>query len=142
VTLLDAYALVAFVAEEPAAEEVEELLRVGRCGLTTINLAEAVDVVRRVHGLREEDLRELAEPLLDDAIAVIRPSQEQAWRSAGLRVRYYDRRRSPLSMADCFLLAAAGSDDEVATADPLVAEVARAERIAVKALPDTAGQRP
>jgi PIN domain nuclease of toxin-antitoxin system len=142
VTLLDAYALVAFVADEPAAGEVEQLLRAGGCGLTTVNLAEAIDVARRVHGLQEEDLRGLAEPLLDDALVVIPTSEAQAWRSADLRARYYDRRLSPLSIADCFLLAAAGLDDEVATADPVVAEVARVERIAVNALPDTAGQRP
>lgn len=140
-TFLDAYALVAFVADEPAAGEVERLLRADRCGLTTINLAEAVDVARRVHHLPEEDLREITEPLLEE-ISVVRPSQPQAWRSADLRARHYDRRLSPLSIADCFLLAAAGPDDAVATADPVVAEVARVERIEVIALLDTAGQRP
>jgi predicted nucleic acid-binding protein len=141
-TLLDAYALVAFVADEPAAEDVELLLRAGRCGITTVNFAEAVDVTRRVHGLSEEDVRVVTEPLLDDVIAVIRPSQAQAWRCAELRVRYYDRRASALSLADCLLLAAAGSEDAIATSDPAVARVARAEGIGVMPLPDTAGERP
>jgi hypothetical protein len=45
-------------------------------------------------------------------------------------------------MADCFLLAAASVDDRIATADSAVAAVARAETIAVVALPDSAGQHP
>lgn len=141
-TLLDAYALVAFVADEPAAEDVERLLRNGGCGLTTVNLAEAVDVTRRVHGLSEQDVRNVAEPLFDDVIAVIRPSQAHAWRSSALRARYYDRRVSALSLADCLLLAAAGREDVIATADPVVARVARAEGVLVTPLPDTAGRRP
>jgi predicted nucleic acid-binding protein len=142
VTLLDAYALVAFVADEPAAEDVEILLRAGRCGITTVNFAEAVDVTRRIHGLSEADVRVVTEPLLDEVIAVIPPSQAHAWRSAALRVRHYDRRRSALSLADCLLLAAAGSDDVIATSDPVVARVARTEGIGVTPLPDTAGARP
>jgi uncharacterized protein with PIN domain len=142
VTVLDAYAIVAFVAEEPAAADVEELLRAGGCLLTTINLAEAVDVIRRVHGVPERDLRAVTEPLLDESVTVIRPSLAHAWRSADLRTRYYDRRSRALSLADCFLLAAVGPNDAVATADQLVADVARAEGLAVTALADTAGQRP
>jgi predicted nucleic acid-binding protein len=142
VTLLDAYALIAFVAGEPAAEDVEVLLRTARCGVTTVNFAEAVDVTRRVHRLSEQEIRVVTEPLLEEAIAVIRPSQAHAWRSAALRARYYDRRSSALSLADCLLLAAAGPEDVVATSDPVVARTARAEGIGVTPLPDTAGERP
>lgn len=141
-TVLDAYALVAFIADEPAADDVEFLLRAERCALTTINLAEAIDVTRRVHGLSEEEVRAVAEPLLDDIIFVIPVSQMHAWRSADLRARYYERRAGALSIADCTLLAAAGPDDSVATADPVLARVARAEGITVSPLPDTAGERP
>jgi PIN domain nuclease of toxin-antitoxin system len=38
-TLLDAYALVAFLANEPAADEVEALLRAGDTGVTVGNFA-------------------------------------------------------------------------------------------------------
>jgi predicted nucleic acid-binding protein len=142
VTLLDAYALIAFIAGEPAAADVELLLRAEHCALTTINLAEAIDVTRRVHGLPEEEVRDVTEPLLGDVIAVIPASEMHAWRSADLRTRYYERRTGALSIADCVLLAAAGPDDSVATADPVVARVARAEGITVSPLPDTAGERP
>ena len=50
--------------------------------------------------------------------------------------------RRPVPLADCFLIAAAGADDSVATADGPVAEAAREEGIAVHALPDSGGDRP
>jgi uncharacterized protein with PIN domain len=142
VTLLDAYAIVALVADEPAADDVEALLRRGGAAITTVNLAEAVDVARRVHGLPEADVRDAVEPLLSEVIATIEPAETAAWRAADLRNRYYERRTRPLSLADCFLIAAAGHADTIATADPPVAQVARAERLGVVALPDTAGRRP
>jgi predicted nucleic acid-binding protein len=142
VTFLDAYALIALIADEPAAEDVELLLRTERCALTTINLAEAIDVTRRVHRLSELELRNVAEPLLGDVIAVVPVSEMHAWRSADLRARYYERRAGALSVADCMLLAAVGLDDSVATPDPVVARVARAEGMTVAPLPDTAGKRP
>jgi uncharacterized protein with PIN domain len=142
VTFLDAYALVALVADEPAAHEVEALLRQGNTALTTVNLAEAVDVVGRVHRVAEQDLREIVEPLLSDVIATVRPTETEAWRAADIRARYYDRRTCALSLADCFLIAATGPNDSIATADPPIAAVARAQGRGVVSLPDTAGHRP
>ena len=48
---------------------------------------------------------------------------------------------SPLSLADCVLLAAA-SGASLATADPPLARAARAERIEVHPLQDSRGRRP
>ena len=141
-TFLDAYAIIALVADEPAASDVETLLRNGGAALTTINLAEAVDVARRVHVLSEGDVREAVEPLFGEVIAIAEPTETQAWRAADIRMRHYHRRTCPLSLADSFLIASAGPDDRIATADPPVAQVARAEGLGVVPLPDTAGQRP
>lgn len=139
---LDAYAIVAFVADEPAAADVESLLRRWDAALITVNLAEAVDVARRVHQVAEGEVRDAVEPLLMDAITIVTPTETDAWRAADVRVRYYEPRACALSLADCFLIAAAGPDDSIATADPPVAAVARAERCGVVPLPDTAGRRP
>lgn len=141
-TFLDAYALVALVADEPAAQEVEALLREGSTALTTVNLAEAVDVAGRVHRVAEQDLRVIVEPLLSDVIVIVQPTEAAAWRAADIRTRYYVRRTRPLSLADCFLIAATGADDSIATADPPIAAVARAEGRSVVSLPDTVGRRP
>jgi uncharacterized protein with PIN domain len=142
VTLLDAYALVALLADEPAASEVEALLYAGEAGVAVVNLAETIDVSARVHGIPEAELRAVLEPLLGTVVSVVVQDESAAWRAAELRGRYYDRRSCPLSLADCFLLAEAGPDDAVASSDPAVCSVAREEGLGVIALPDAAGVRP
>jgi predicted nucleic acid-binding protein len=143
VILLDAYALVALLADEPAATETEQLLRAGDCGAMVVNLAEAIDVACRVHGLDEEEVRSILEPLVAaKVLAAVAADESTAWRAARLRVRHYARRARPVSLADCFLVAAAGAEDAIATSDAPVARVARAEGIRVIALPDSAGRRP
>jgi PIN domain nuclease of toxin-antitoxin system len=140
-TLLDAYALVAFLADEPAAEEVETLIRGGDTAVLVVNLAEALDVTQRVHGVSEAELRRALEPLLGDLVTVAIQRDDAAWGAAELRAKYYDRRSCPLSLADCLLLASADGN-VVATADPALATVLRAEGRTVVALPDSSGARP
>jgi predicted nucleic acid-binding protein len=140
--LLDAYALVALVLDEPAADEVERLLRDADSAVSVINLAEAIDVLQRVRGLSPEGVRATIEPLLGTAVQVSAHEEPNAWRAADLRLRHYNRKTSQLSLADCFLLAAAGPADSVATADPPLAAAARSEAIEVVPLPDSAGRLP
>lgn len=141
--LLDAYALVALLGEELAAGEVETLLRRGDCAVSGVNLAEAVDVSCRVHGLAIDEVREVLEALLlDGRLALRAPDREIAWRAAALRCAHYARKTCEISLADCFLIAAATAEDEIATADPALAQVARAEGLRILALPDSTGTRP
>lgn len=96
--LLDAYALVALLADEPAAAETEKLLREGDCAAVVVNLAEAVDVACRVHGLTEEDVRSSLEPLFaSKALTAVAPGEATAWRAVRLRVHHYARRARPVS---------------------------------------------
>ena len=62
-TFLDAYPLVAFVADEPAAAEVDGLLRAGGTNVAVVNLCEVIDVCRRVHGVAGAEVRGVIEPL-------------------------------------------------------------------------------
>ena len=141
--LLDAYALIALLGEEPAADEVEELLRRGDCSASVVNLAEAIDVSCRVHDLTLGDVRKaLGALILGGQVRVIIPDEESAWRAAELRQRYYARKSCELSLADCFLIGAATSVDQIATADAPAAHVARSEGIEVIPLPDSSGSRP
>ncbi len=141
--VLDAYALVALLGDEPAADEVEALLRDRECVVGVVNLAEAIGVSCRVAGVADTEVRDVLEPMiLGGRLAVRTPQSADAWRAAELRCRYYDRKEREISLADCFLLAAATSADEIATADPAVAEVARAEGLRILPLPDSRGQRP
>jgi len=50
VSLLDAYALIALLGDEPAADKVEELLRRGDCSASVVNLAEAIPLLVAVTG--------------------------------------------------------------------------------------------
>ena len=64
--------------------------------------------------------------------------------SAGeLHARHYDRKTSPLSMADCVALAtAAALGEPLATSDPPLAAAAKLEGVTIITLPDASGRRP
>jgi predicted nucleic acid-binding protein len=142
-TLLDAYPIVAYLVGEPAADEVQALLAAGDASAISFNVAEAVDVASRVHGAAEPDVRDAIELLVATGLlTVTAPGAPTAFRAAAIRIAYYHRRDRPVSLADCFLLAAASGGNRVATADPDVVHVARAEAISVLPLPDSSGRRP
>jgi predicted nucleic acid-binding protein len=144
VALLDAYALVAFIADEPAAGEVEPFLRGRDAQIIVVNLAETIDVTQRVHGRSADEVRAALEPLLLGGALSITVSQEaDAWLAASLRASHYDRKTRALSLADCLLLAhAVAGNDVIATADPALAVAARGEGVGIVALPDSTGKRP
>jgi predicted nucleic acid-binding protein len=133
--LLDAFALIALLADEPAAEKVESLIRRGGAAITTVNLAEALDVLQRVEGVPRKRLEELTVPLLDEQIRLQAVDELMARDAADIRARRYHRTRSPLSLADCILLAATRRGDSLATADRPLLRAAEAEGIDVVALP-------
>jgi len=126
--VLDAYALIALLGDEPAAARVEDLLERGQATIAAINLAEALDVLERRERIPAEALREALEGL---PLRILTAAEPEAWRAASLRARNYHRRRRPVSIADCFLLAAAEVGDAVATGDAALLDAARAEGIEV-----------
>jgi len=141
-TALDAYALVAFFADEPARPDVEAILR-RECVMSSVNFAESLDVLERVYGVEEEELRARLDPLLVDVIDIDAPSATDAWAAARLRSQHYRRSDRSLSIADCFLLVMGERRGvAVATADPAVAATARDESIALVPLPDREGNLP
>jgi hypothetical protein len=87
-------------------------------------------------------LRHSTAHLLAEAVRVISVGAENAWRGASLRAAYYVRGACEVSLADCVLLASAGKDDTIATADPSIAFVARKLAVELVPLPDSAGRRP
>jgi len=135
VTLLDAYALVAFLVGGPATQHVRALLREGDTAVATANLAEALDVSERVHGLPIARAMEVLEPLLEGPVAVLPLDITVARRAAEIRARRYHRTSRPISLADAVLVASAGPGDRIATADPDVLAVARAEGLEALTLP-------
>jgi uncharacterized protein with PIN domain len=140
--LLDAYALTALLAEEPAAEEVGELIAAGGVAVAAPNLAEAADRLGRVHGIDVQRTREAVESLEQSVDLQVRAAERtHAWRAAKLRVAHYHRTHRPLSLGDCLLLAMVGEHDRLATSDPHVLMTASEESIGWIALADSRGHR-
>jgi predicted nucleic acid-binding protein len=132
--LLDAFALIALLAEEPAADEVETILRRGEAAITAVNLAETLDVLQRVQKIPRERLDAVTMPLVRDRIELIPVDESIARDAADIRARHYHRTRTPISLADCVLTAAAKSAGAIATADKPLVRVASAEGVQVKEL--------
>jgi PIN domain nuclease of toxin-antitoxin system len=139
VTLLDAYALIAFLVGGRAAAPVRSILREGDAAVTTTNLAETLDVSQRLYGLAVDRAMELIEPLVAGPLATLPLSSDLAVSAARVRARHYHRTRRAISLADAVLVASAmdGPDPRrLATADPDVLVVAREELVATVALPE------
>ncbi len=133
--LLDAYALISFLVGGPAAEQVRAILRRGDAAVATANLAEALDVAQRVHGLPIHRAVEVLDPLFGGPLAAIPLDATLARRAAEVRAKHYHRSRRPISLADAVLVASATGGDQVATADRDVLAVAEAEGIGTVRIP-------
>jgi PIN domain nuclease of toxin-antitoxin system len=138
-TLLDASALIAFIRGEPAMERVLAILRRGSAAMTTANLAEVYDKSSRGAGLSHARVADLIEPLLEGPITPIPIDVDLARRAGEIRALHYHRKRCPISLADCVLLAAPGPDDEVATSDSDVLAIAAELGIETIELPPSSG---
>lgn len=134
-TLLDAYALIAYVVGGPAQEKVQAILREGETAVATANLVEVFSVSERVYGLPVPRASDAIEGLFATTLAVIHLDEHLARRAAELRVEHYHRSRSPLSLADVILIASAQAGDRIATADPDVLKTAAGLGIETVELP-------
>jgi PIN domain nuclease of toxin-antitoxin system len=137
--VLDAYALIAAARNEPAAPEVERLLRLGDCTISAVNLAELIDRLCRLDGATIEEVAGFVTPLVAKHLTVTPVSEETAWKAGIIRSRFYSK-RSPLSLADSFLLATAEPGDEIATSDPEIAGAAKELGLELVGLPDSSGR--
>lgn len=129
-TVLDAYALVAFLLDEPAAGDVERLLRDGDSAITSINFAEVLDHLFRSPSMPRDLVHSTLTSVLEARVERIDVDFRLASAAASLRATHYHRTQRPLSLADCVCLAAARRGDRVATADVPMLETAHAEGIA------------
>lgn len=139
-TVLDAYAVLAFLRDEPAAAEVRPLLEAGDALLTAVGLGEVLDQLVRLTGVDEEEaMLDLAELGLLDAIAVDAATGAASGR---LRARHYHRPRCAVSMADCVAAEIARvRDDVLATSDQHLLDVCASESIGVVVLSGSDGTR-
>ena len=141
-TVLDAYAVLAFFRDEPAAEEVSVLLT-SPTVLSAVNAAEVVDQLVRVYGRVADDVHGDLAVLSHIGMDVAPVSAETGILAGRLRARHYHRERMAVSLADCVAAATALSlGRPLATSDPALAAMIRAEGNDVHALPDSRGRPP
>jgi predicted nucleic acid-binding protein len=138
--LIDASALIALLGAEPAAGEVQEMLRNG-AAMTTLNFAEAIDQLKRRYDLEIERTRPIIEGLLAENLTLLALGPTQAWRAGEIRAAHYHRSRCPISLADAVLVASASAGGRIASSDGPLLTVAMSEGIATVALPDSKGRR-
>ena len=137
-TVLDAYAVIAFLRAEPAAGEVRALLGTD-AQLTSVGVAEVLDHLVRVVGADEEeatlDLAQLG--ILDGTVV-----DSAIGARGGPRARRYHRARCAVSMADCIAAQTARSRGEpLATSDPHLLDLCHAEGIPTVVLSGSDGSR-
>lgn len=141
-TVLDAYAVIAYLRDERAAEPVADLLREPTV-LSVVNAAEVIDQLVRVYGRDADDVHADLMLLSTTGMSLAAAAPETGLLAGRLRARHYHRERMPVSLADCVAAATALSEGRpLATSDPPLAQLVRAEGGKVWALPDTAGRLP
>lgn len=136
--VLDAFAVLALLKDEPAAPQVR--LLIGEAHLTSNGLGEVVDQLVRVLGHDVEAvLLDLAELGLLEALST---EAMDGVRAGLLRAAHYHRATRAVSLVDCTVAEAARSREErIATADPHLLDLCHDEGIPVIALPDSHGRR-
>lgn len=141
-TVLDAYAVIAYLRAEPCAGEVAGLLRDATI-LTSLNAAEVIDQMVRVFGANPDTV-DADLGLLHRAGLTVMPVTYETGKQAGrIHARRYHRKQSAVSLADCVAASAAlASSAPLATSDPALAQLVRAEGGNVHPLPDSTGRRP
>jgi predicted nucleic acid-binding protein len=136
VIILDGYAVLALLRDEPAAGAVRQLIESGEAALTVLGVAEVLDHLVRLAGAVED------EAALDVAQLALDPSPplplEIGTRAGLLRARHYQRRTRALSLADCVAAETARQmGASLATADPPLLATCAAEGIAIISLAGT-----
>jgi predicted nucleic acid-binding protein len=145
VSVLDAMAVVAALVDEPARDDVRQLLggHRGTPRIAASNLAEVADVIVRVKSWRRGRADLALSWLTAGGLDVVSTDEQIARLAGDLRSRYYDRTACPISICDCMALATAQVlREQLATSDSALASVARSERTPVIPLPNSRGQRP
>ncbi len=140
--VVDAGPIVSLMLDDPAAPEVVSALDGRECEVSVVNVGEVIDVVIRVHRVPPRRAEEAIGRYLDEVARPVTATRALAEQAARLRVRHYHRRDRDVSLADCFAIATALPDGEIATSDSAVARVARAEGLGVIGLPNPRGRRP
>jgi predicted nucleic acid-binding protein len=138
--VLDSFAVLALLRDEPAAARVQQLIEgEDETALTTLGISEVIDHLVRLMGAEED------EAVLDMAqLGLASPSPIEtamAVQAGFLRARHYHRKNRAVSLADCIAAETARSTgSRLASADPHLLDLCQDEGITVIALPDSEGR--
>jgi uncharacterized protein with PIN domain len=124
--------------DEPTADRVVEAIGDAGARVSTVTLAEATDVLERVHGWPAGVVAEAATGVFEVAMELVSPTPQIAARAGSLRARHYRHRANTVSLGDCFVLATAAQGETIVTSDRVLARTACAEGIEVAFVPSGA----
>ena len=141
-TVLDAYAVIAYLRDERCADEVADLLRAPTM-LCAANAAEVLDQLVRVYGRDPDDVHADLALLAHAGMQIVSVTADHGLLAGRLRARHYHRERCAVSLADCLAAAAALPEQmPLATSDLALATVVRAEGVKIHPLADSKGVKP
>jgi PIN domain nuclease of toxin-antitoxin system len=133
--LLDSFALIAYLRDEPAAAAVQQRMWAGDVSMSAVQLAEVADRMVRVYGAEDDEVEVIVSAL---EIAIVPVDQSIGARAGALRARHYGATGRTLSLADAVCIATAlDTGRTVLTADPVLLEVLAAEHGSAEQLPGT-----
>jgi predicted nucleic acid-binding protein len=121
--------------DEPNVDRIVEAIGDSGACVSTVTLAEATDVLERVHGWPPGVVIATATGVLGVAVELVPPTPMIAARAGSLRARHYRRRANDISLGDCFVLATASHGETIVTSDRALARTARTEGIGVAFVP-------
>jgi predicted nucleic acid-binding protein len=139
VIVLESFAVLALLRDEPAAALVQQLVESDEdVALTALGVAEVLDhLVRLLRADEDEAVLDVAQLGLTPPTSI---DVSVAMQAGLLRARHYQRKNRAVSLADCVAAASARlSNARLASADPQLLDMCRNEGIDVVALPDSTG---
>ncbi|MGL5931044.1 MAG: PIN domain-containing protein [Dermatophilaceae bacterium] len=141
-TVLDAYAVIAFLRGEPGAGDVVPLLDEPTV-MSTVNAAEVVDQLVRVWKFDADDVHGDLALLARVGMQIVPATADEGLAAGRLRASHYHRERCAVSLADCMAAASAlGRQRPLATADPALAAIVRAEGGTIVPIASSSGAKP
>jgi PIN domain nuclease of toxin-antitoxin system len=138
--VLDSFAVLAFLKDETASDQVQLLIQGEEdTALSALGVAEVMDHLVRLMGADEE---EAALDLAQLGLASPSPVDAELGLQAGLiRARHYHRKNRAVSLADCLAAETArAAGAQLASADPHLLDLCREEGIPIIPLPDSTGR--
>jgi len=114
-----------------------------RTVLSSANGADVIDQLVRVYGRDADDVHAYLALLATAGLEVAPVTESVGFHAGRLRARYYHRQRMPVSLPDCIAAATAlNRRQPLATSDPALAQLVRAEAGQVQGIPDSNGTLP